>query len=172
MGAFTLSSKKTRDAFTAATEAVDVDALTNMNEVVRDAHAVFDGSSIAMDRSGLVCNADAQAYLRPRSSQATSDIDAVSDGELVVKNLSEMMAEMVAGGGGPLPIEVQNYDCRSQTSVLSSSGVRDADTHAIRSHIQEPQALSNGLLSHLAENQNFHVDTLIELLLRRRTLGC
>lgn len=153
-----LAGRKARNAPMTATKAVDVYAPTNANEVGRVPDAMSEGRSLSDDRSGSVLNAYAPSYLQTRSSQAADYIDVVSKEDLVVEKPSEVVADVVGKDACLVPSEICRIDSRSLASVVSSSGVDDADMLALYSRIQELHAENEYSLSLRAWNQKVHID--------------
>lgn len=135
-----LSTRKGRNARMTKTKAVDVDAPTDVNKVVRISNTKPAGRSLAQAKSGSAHNADVPVYFRIRLLQATGDIDADSDGELVPKTPSEPVAVVAGEDALPVQSEVPSSGSRSYASEVLGSNKKDADMHALCSHIQDRQA--------------------------------
>lgn len=89
------AARKARNVCMAATQAGNVYARANLNEVVRDAGTLFKDKSIARDMTASDRSSETQDYLRTRSSQATDDSEAILDSELIVEKPFEPVTDAV-----------------------------------------------------------------------------
>lgn len=121
-----------------------------MDIVVADAKS--GGKSIANDRSNVGRDTKSLVFARSRSLQATSDIEVIGQGKLVVVE-KPFEANVTGEVVSPVLNEVTMEAARPRGSLVPSSGVEDPGLVALRAHIQDLQAENEALSACHAKNQ-------------------
>lgn len=115
-----------------AIKAENVDARTNVMEVVSLADARSNRNLIIMDQTGSIHCTGLPIYLLMSLHQRADDIYAVLDRELVVKKHSEPHIAAVCKDASGVPDKVPGSSSHYQASAVPGSNVVDATTLVLR----------------------------------------